>query len=89
MHLMIILMVVKNNSEQELDIQKLFNNPGLKEDPFYEAANNPIYKSSLSVLIPFLDKRGFLDAFLPEIPISPYITKTREEVMNTPVKTEK
>lgn len=57
--LMFILFVVKNDSNEVLEIEKLMTT----EDPemHQKIYNNENYMKSLKLWLPFLNKRGFLD----------------------------
>lgn len=67
------MFVVKYDSTQELDISQMFDHTKGDHEAFLNAFKNPIYKKAVETWLPFLDKRGFLDTFLPNAPVTPFV----------------
>lgn len=67
------MFIAKYNSNQELDLEQIFNPTKEASKGLDDAFENPIYKASLAKWLPFLDKRGYLDSFLPEAPLTPFM----------------
>lgn len=63
MCLLAILIVVKNDLNEELDFQTMIMGEG---DPkaVSRLYNNETYKKALKIWLPFLNKRGFLDVLI-------------------------
>jgi len=71
--MMFVMFVVKYDSTQELDISQMFDQTKGDPEAFLNAFKNPIYKKAVETWLPFLDKRGFLDTFLPNAPVTPFV----------------
>ena len=67
------MFVVKYDSDQELDISQMFDQTKGDPEALINAFNNPIYKKAVQTWLPFLDKRGYLDTFLPNAPVTPFV----------------
>lgn len=81
---MFVMFIAKYDSDKELDLAQIFDPTKSSPDTLIGAFNNPIYKKALALWLPFLDKRGYLDAFLPQTPISPFL----EEILSKIPKPE-
>jgi hypothetical protein len=59
---MFILFIVKNDSSEEINLEKLMGS----DDPVMleKIYNNENYKKGLKLWLPFLNKRGFLDTLV-------------------------
>lgn len=73
--LLFILFVVKNDTSEEISMEKVITGP---DDPILmdRIYNNDNYTKAMKVWLPFLDKRGFLDSLLTHE--SEYVDKKRE-----------
>lgn len=66
--LMMILFVVKYESDEEVNMEIMFK-AGDITDIAERVYNNDTYKKAVKLWLPFLNKRGFLDALMkPEGP---------------------
>lgn len=62
-----------------MDISQVFDHTK-RNNAFDEAYDNPIYKNAVASWLPFLDKRGYLDVFLPETPLTPFLQSVMSQM---------
>lgn len=90
--MMLIMFFAKYNSCQELCWQTLADilDPSKGDsNELDKTFQNPIYIKALSTWLPFLDKRGYLDTFLPNAPLTPLMEKIFTKIKAyTPVECE-
>lgn len=65
---MFILFVVKYDSPEEINIEMMMTGGGDDPNMMDRIYNNENYKAALKAWLPFLNRRGFLDAFGDEVP---------------------
>ncbi|KAL7041202.1 hypothetical protein ACKWTF_000677 [Chironomus riparius] len=91
-HMMFVMFIAKYDSPQDLDITQIFEQTKDSPGMFEAAFKNPIYQAAFKSWLPFLDKRGYLDAFLPNAPMTPFvqgiIAQMPKPEMPEPPKTE-
>lgn len=58
---MFLLFIVKYDSEEELNAEMMFSG-AMSPEMLDRIFNNEIYKKAVLTWLPFLNKRGFLDA---------------------------
>lgn len=65
---MFILLVVKYDSQEEMSIETMMM--GGEDPEFYKRIYyNDLFKKAVTLWLPFLNKRGFLDTLIKEKPI--------------------
>lgn len=74
---MFILFVVKYDSPEEILIETLLMG-GDDPEMFHRVYYNDIYKKAVTLWLPFLNKRGFLDTLLKSEDAKPTIDKKEE-----------
>jgi len=90
--MMFVMFIAKYDSPQDLDIAQIFEQTKDTPEIFDAAFKNPIYIKAFKSWLPFLDKRGYLDVFLPNSPMTPFlqgiIAQMPKPGMPEPPKTE-
>lgn len=61
---MIILFVVKYDSNEEINMEIMFKGADNMQDMIDRVYKNEYFKKAITLWLPFLKKRGFLDALI-------------------------
>ncbi|KAG5675468.1 hypothetical protein PVAND_005370 [Polypedilum vanderplanki] len=80
-YMMYVLIIIKYNSNDELNIEILMDAEKSNQNLIQIAFNNEICKAALKIWIPFLNKRGFLDILLPHAPTTPFMAALTQKLM--------
>ena len=74
------MLIVKYDSKEEFNLD-FFTDPELFDSEKIERAYmNDIFQNALKLWIPFLNKRGYLDALLPEQPLTPFMMSLMQQM---------
>lgn len=78
---MLILFVAKFDSQEELNMENIMDPEKVNLEMLKNAFMNGTYCKALSLWLPFLNKRGFLDTLLPTNPNTPFMTTLIQGIM--------
>lgn len=62
--LLFILFITKYDSEEEINMEYVIGNSEKDREFYNRIYGNETYKKALKIWLPFLDERGYLDAFM-------------------------
>lgn len=78
---MMIMFIAKFDSQEELDMANIMDPDKINIEMLRKAFMNANYCNALKTLLPFLNKRGFLDTLLPNAPNTAFMTALIKEMM--------
>lgn len=62
---MFILFIVKYESGEEINLEDMMKAESADPEIYTRIYRNETYKKAVKILLPFLDKKGYLDVLLP------------------------
>lgn len=80
------MFIVKYDSKEELSLDFFTDPERFDIKQLEKAFNNNNYQKALGLWVPFLNKRGYLDALLPETPLTPFMLSLMEHMQKNAPK---
>lgn len=78
--MMLLMLIVKYDSKEEFDLEGMTNPELFDSEKIERAYMSDIYQNALKLWLPFLNKRGYLDALLPEQPLTPFMMSLMKQM---------